>query len=73
MSLLGQVDELEVAGERPRDLLRPVDRPRCHEAPRGSLVFRFARDDHRAAEVFDVLEQAGAAILRQHLAEHVSD
>src|ERR1700730_18191614 len=74
MPLLGQVDQLEVARERPCHLLRPFDRPRSDELSRRTVVLSaLARRDHRAPQLLDIFEEVGAGVLRQHLPEHVAE
>ena len=67
MVLLGEVDQVEVARERVRNLLRALERPRGHDL--FCLLFvpvRVARADDRPPQALDVLEQTRAAVVLDH-------
>lgn len=73
--LLGEIDQMEVAGEGPRDLVCPFDRERLRDRRRplervvGLLVERL---NGRQAQPFDIFVQAGGAGLAQHLSEQAA-
>jgi hypothetical protein len=72
MPFLGQVRELEVAGERARDELGALGFERTDDGEDGHAPFRRrapAKRDRRPAEPLDVLEEVGALRLRDHTAE----
>src|SRR5258708_22795943 len=70
--VLGEVDELEVARERPRDLFGPIDRPRRHQKSGATIVLiAVAGGDHCAPELFDGCEHLAAAVLGEHLPKQV--
>src|SRR5216683_5038404 len=74
VAVLGEVDKLEVARERPRDLPCLIDWPGRHEKSGGTIVLiAVARGDDRAPELFDGGEQLGAAVLGEHLAKQVAE
>src|SRR5258708_25110734 len=66
---------MEVASEGMRHLLGTLQRPRAHDPFRlPFMLVSVARADHRPPQGFDVLEQAGSAVVLDHpselLAEH---
>ncbi len=72
LSLLGDVHELEVGGERPRHLLRARRRQLLHD-PLASAPARLARvlaqRDAREPQLLHVLEQLAAAVAPDRVAE----
>ncbi len=78
IALLGEVDEVKVAGKRAGYLLGAVQRPRGDERIGGVRIAAPCRGpgsrlDHRAAQRFDVGEQPRTAMLGDHLTECVAD
>ena len=74
--LLGEVHEVEVAGERARDLVGALDRERVGDGLRARERRRClvgVRLDRRDAQVLDVLEEARRAALAQHPPEQRSE
>ena len=72
--LLGQVGEVEVAGEGARDPLGLVEAPaRDQLLCRALLLVAHAGRDHGAAKLLDILQQLHAALLGEHLAEQVAE
>ncbi|GAA3417040.1 hypothetical protein GCM10018952_47560 [Streptosporangium vulgare] len=72
--LLGEVRQVEVAGERTGDLHRAVDRPLGHH--RGDLVDRHllsAGPDDGLAQPFDIGEQVIAAMLGDDLPQEFTE
>jgi hypothetical protein len=72
MVLFRQVDQVEVACEGSGHLLSPLERPRSHQLLCIALIPTvIPRADDRPPELFDVAQQLGAAVVRNHLAENV--
>jgi hypothetical protein len=72
--LFGEVDELEVAGERSRNVPGALDRPRGDKLRRAALAFvALTRIDHGAAKQLDVAQQLRAAGFREDLPQHVAE
>jgi hypothetical protein len=72
--LLGQVGQMEVAGERAGDLHRALDGP--PGGHRGDLVNRHlppSCGDHPLAQALDVGEQLGTAVLGDHLSQQLTE
>jgi hypothetical protein len=75
---LCKVDEVEVTRERSSDKLSPIERPRpdqrvrlpCRAAAQGTVT---ARTDDRPAQRLDILKERVAAMLRDHLPEHIAE
>jgi hypothetical protein len=72
MALLGEVDELEVAGEGPGHLLGAHDRP-AGDHGSGRRRIAVSRVDQRPPQTLDALEQLRAAVFGQHLAQPVAE
>ena len=74
LALLREVDQLEVDGERPGDVLRPRAVVGGSDPHRGlGVATAVAGRDDGVAQPLDVLEQVGATALGQHLAERVTE
>src|SRR6202158_4955790 len=72
--VFGEIDQLEVARERPGHLLFPIDRPGRHQESGGPIVhIAVARGDDRAPELFNGCEQRRAAVLSEHFPKEVAE
>jgi len=73
MVLFGEVGEMEVAGERPRDRCRSRHRPGRDQFFRLAFVgFVIPRSDHRPSQELDVAKQRCAAEFGDDLAEDLA-
>ena len=71
--LLGEVDQMEVDGERASDQLGAVQRPAADDLRGvGLLVFVAAGRDDRVPQRLDVVQETLPAVLDQDLAEQAS-
>jgi hypothetical protein len=69
--LLGQVGEVEVDGERPRDLAGALQCPALDEGrDLGAVDLAAAGGDDGVPEPFDVVQEFLAAVLHEAVAEH---
>jgi len=74
MVLFGEVREVEVAGEGARHLLRPLQRPGGDQLLRlALLVVILPGLDDRPPEALHVVQQLGAPVFAQHLAEQLAE